>query len=120
MHIVRSLKTKIICPNWREEADFYQVHFGMEVAEQWDEPTDQGIILAFPGRREALLEVYNGPKCGLDGLSMQFRVDDVTLFAASLDSMVKAVGPVDRPWGARYLYLTDPAGVSVIVYSDGW
>ena len=45
MHIVRSLKTKIICPNWREEADFYQVHFGMEVAEQWDEPTDKGIIL---------------------------------------------------------------------------
>ena len=115
-----SLKTKIICPNWREVAAFYREHFAMETVEEWDEADDQGVILAFPGRCEALLEIYDGPASDLGGISLQFRVEDVDAFAAGLHSSIDRDGPTDRPWGARYLTLADPAGVRIVVYSGGW
>jgi catechol 2,3-dioxygenase-like lactoylglutathione lyase family enzyme len=115
-----SLKTKIICPNWREVAQFYREHFGMETVEEWDEPDDKGVILTFRGTREALLEIYDGPASDLSGISLQFRVDDVDDFAVRLDSSVDRDGPSDRPWGARYLTFADPASVRIVVYSGGW
>lgn len=115
-----SLKTKIICPNWREVADFYRGHFGMEVVEEWDNPGDKGVILAFPERRDVLLELYDGAARDLSGIGLQFRVPDVDAFAARLDESVDRSGPEDRPWGARYLILADPAGVRIVVYSGGW
>ena len=117
---ILSLKTKIICQNWREVADFYRHQFGMEIVEQWDEADDKGIILAFPGRREALLELYDGPAADHSGTSLQFRVDDVDAFASCLDAEITRGGVEDRPWGARYLILDDPAGVRIVVYSGGW
>ena len=120
MEKMLSLKTKIICPNWRETAAFYQAQFGMEVVEEWDEADDKGVILAWPGRREALIEIYHGPGHELGGISLQFRVDDVDAFAAGLDPRIARDGPSDRPWGARYLSFDDPAGVRIIVYSGGW
>ena len=117
---IRSMKTKITCPNWREVAAFYRDHFQMETVEEWDERDDKGMILAFPGRREVLLELYDGPASDLSGLSLQFRVADVDAFAAGLDQAVDRSGPEDRPWGARYLILADPAGVRIVVYSGGW
>ena len=120
MERMLSLKTKIICPNWRDVAAFYQGHFDMEVVEEWDETNDKGVILGFPGRREALLELYDGPASDLRGISLQFRVEDVDAFAAGLDPSIGRDGPSDRPWGARYLIFADPAGVRIVVYSGGW
>jgi len=120
METILSVKTKVICPNWRDVAAFYREHFAMEVVEEWDEADEKGVVLALPGRREALLEVYDGPKHDLSGISLQFRTADVDSFAAGLDSTVARDGPTDRPWGARYLILQDPAGVRIIVYSGGW
>ena len=120
METFLSMKTKIICPNWREAAQFCRDHFAMEVVEEWGELDDRGIILAWPGRRDVLLELYDGPKHDLSGLSLQFRTDDVDAFAARLDPSIKRDGPSDRPWGARYLILEDPAGVRIIIYSGGW
>ena len=120
MEPILSVKTKIICPNWRETAQFYREHFAMEVVEEWDEAEDKGIILALPGRREALLEIYDGPEHDLSGISLQFRADNVDAFAAGLDASIARDGPTDRPWGARYLVFDDPAGVRIIVYSGGW
>lgn len=97
MEQILSLKTKIICPNWREVADFYRCHFGMETVEVWDEAGDKGVILAFAGRREALLEVYDGPARDLSGISLQFRVENVDAFAAALDPSMERDGPSDRP-----------------------
>ena len=120
MDAILAIKTKIICPNWRETAQFYRDHFGMEVVEEWDEAGDRGAILALPGRRAALLELYDGPQHDLSGLSLQFRTEDVDTFAAGLDPAISRDGPSDRPWGARYLIFEDPAGVRIIVYSGGW
>ena len=120
MEQMLSLKTKIICPNWREVANFYCAHFGMEIIEEWDEPGDKGVILGFPGRRETLLELYDGAASDLSGVSLQFRVEDVDAFAAGLEVSIERDGPSDRPWGARYLIFADPAGVRIVVYSGGW
>lgn len=120
MEAILSLKTKVICPNWGEVAAFYREHFGMETVEEWDEAEDKGVILAFPDRREVLLELYDGPASDLGGVSLQFRVEDVDAFAAGLDPRIERNGPEDRPWGARYLILADPAGVRIVVYSGGW
>ena len=120
MEAILSVKTKIVCPNWRETAGFYRDLFDMEVVEEWDEAGDKGIILGLPGRSEALIELYDGPKQSLAGVSLQFRTDDVDRFAAQLDPAMPREGPSDRPWGARYLIFEDPAGVRVVVYSGGW
>ncbi len=117
---ILSLKTKVICPNWREVADFYRRHFDMETVEEWDEAGDKGVILAFGERREVLLELYDGPASDLSGISLQFRVEDVDAFTAGLDPSIERDGPSDRPWGARYLIFSDPAGVRIVVYSGGW
>lgn len=116
-----SLKTKISTPQWRECQAFYEQTFGMIVAEAWDEPADKGVILALrDGRSEAYLELYDTRTThDLSGLSLQFKVDDADAFVRGLSSNVSYEGPKARPWGSRYVYLRDPAGVSVIVFEGG-
>ena len=115
---VNALKTKISTPRYQETRAFYEAVFAMTVAEEWREPGDIGVILAFPGRRqEALLEIYETEEQkSCDGLSLQFQVDSVAGFAETLPENVKFEGPTDRPWGATYLYLRDPNNIQVIVY----
>ncbi len=61
--LVLSLKTKIFTPNLDETRDFYERVFGMLRVEEWDDPDDKGVILAFAKERvEALLEIYDESK----------------------------------------------------------
>lgn len=117
-----ALKTKVSTNRVDETVDFYRRLFDMEVAEAWDHPDDRGAILRFKdGSEEALLEVYAVERpLALEGLSLQFKVADIDAFVAGLPGDVARRGPVDRPWGARYVYLEDPAGVQVIVYEGGY
>ena len=114
-----SLKTKIITPRLAETRDWYRDLLGLAMLEQWDEPADRGCILGFGGPDgEALLEIYFGPEdVDFSGLSLQFRVDDVDRFDIPDEARFARRGPEDRPWGSRYLFLTDPNGISVILYS---
>jgi len=117
-----SLKTKITTPRLADTRAFYESLFGLTVVEEWDEPGDKGVILQFPdGHREALLEIYDGQGTQhFVGLSLQFRVDDVESFIASLPAGVSFEGPDRRPWGSTYVYLRDPNDIQVIVYEGGW
>lgn len=117
-----SLKTKITTPDVESTANFYERAFGMEVVEEWDEPGDKGVILGLgSGSREALLEIYHEPQAGdFSGISLQFKVDDVESFQSSLPEDLTFEGPVERPWGSTYVYLSDPNGISVIAYQGGW
>lgn len=116
-----ALKTKIITPRLAETCAFYVTCLGMRVVEEWKEADDVGCILALASDgREALLEVYEGkPSDGFSGLSLQFRTDDLSAFRARLPKGIECRGPVARPWGSNYLYLTDPNGIAVIVYDGG-
>jgi catechol 2,3-dioxygenase-like lactoylglutathione lyase family enzyme len=117
-----SLKTKITTPRLADTRAFYESLFGLTVVEEWDKPGDKGVILQFPdGHREALLEIYDGQGTQhFVGLSLQFRVDDVESFIASLPAGVSFEGPDRRPWGSTYVYLRDPNDIQVIVYEGGW
>ena len=33
-----------------------------------------------------------------------------------LEDVVDFEGPIDRPWGNRYLFLRDPSGLRVVLY----
>jgi len=116
-----SLKAKIITPRIEETRDFYTGLFGLVVAEEWDEPGDRGCILAFPdGKGEAFIEIYQGEAQGeFGGLSLQLRTADLDGFAAGLPPELARRGPVERPWGSRYLYLTDPNGIEIVVFEGG-
>ncbi len=117
---IQSLKTKITTPRFEATVAWYRNLFGLEMVEQWDEPKDKGCILALPGgRNEALLEVYDGPAADFGGLSLQFRTTDIDAFRARIADDMDCRGPVDRPWGSRYLYLHDPNGIAIIVYEGG-
>ncbi len=119
---VPSLKTKITTPRLAETRAFYESLFDLRVVEEWNEPDDRGVILQFPdGYREALLEIYDGPgPHDFAGLSLQFRVDNLKSFTASLPTNIIFEGPDRRPWGSTYLYLRDPNEIQVIVYEGGW
>jgi len=93
----------------------------MIVAEEWNDPGDVGVILSLPeGRQEAFLEVYLvEQETTFEGLSLQFRVDSLSEFQASLPEDVGFDGPTVRPWGSKYLYLSDPNDIQIIVYEGG-
>lgn len=119
---IHALKTKIVTPRYDETFAFYAGLPGLTLVEQWDEPGDKGAILGFAGGAdEAFLEIYAGPaSADFSGLSLQFRTDDADDFCAGIAGRYPCEGPVDRPWGSRYLYLTDPNGIRIIVYSGGY
>ena len=114
-----SLKTKITTPRLVETVDWYRDLLGMTVAEQWGESGDRGCILALgEGRAEAFLEIYEGPAGdGFGNLSLQFRLTDIDAFASPDEPRFACRGPVDRPWGSRYLFFIDPNGISVVLFS---
>lgn len=116
-----SLKTKITTPELASTAAFYRRVFGMQVAEEWDEPGDRGVILSFePSDGEAYLEIFHGDDTfDFSGLSLQFKVENLIEFRASLPAGIDYTGPTLRPWGSTYLYLRDPNDIQVIVYEGG-
>ena len=117
-----SLKTKISTPHMRATRAFYESLFGMAVADEWDAPDDKGVILALKdGAGEAWLEIYETDTAhDFSGLSLQFKVDSLDDFIAALPAETSFDGPKARPWGATYLYLTDPNNIQVIVYQGGF
>jgi catechol 2,3-dioxygenase-like lactoylglutathione lyase family enzyme len=119
MSALVSLKTKITTPRFDETRDWYRDLLDLTVLEEWDEPGDRGCILGLGGHSsEALLEIYAGQDATeFSGLSLQFRVSDVDCFDIPAEPRYARRGPEDRPWGSRYLFLTDPNGVSVVIFS---
>ena len=114
-----SLKTKIITPRLAETRDWYRDLFGLELLEEWDAPYDRGCVLGIGGADgQAFLEIYYAPaEAQFDGLSLQFRVEEIGQFPIPAGERFTHRGPEDRPWGSRYLFFTDPNGISVIVFS---
>jgi catechol 2,3-dioxygenase-like lactoylglutathione lyase family enzyme len=116
-----ALKIKIITPKLEETRAFFVTCLGMRVVEEWQEANDVGCIFALAGAgREALLEIYEGPQSAdFAGMSLQFRTENLEAFKAGLPSTIEYRGPTERPWGSSYLCLTDPNGISVIVFDGG-
>lgn len=112
-----SLKTKIITPLFEATRDWYRDLFGLALLEDWDEPGDKGCILGLGAAGESLLEIYAGQAGEFSSLSLQFRVEDVDALEIPDEPRFSRRGPEDRPWGSRYLFMTDPNGISVVIFS---
>lgn len=113
------LKTRIETSEYERSLTFYTEILGLTVLGSWDETGDRGTILGLPGsaRPEAFLELADSADpASLSGVSLQLRVLDLEPIIARLRGRWEFRGPVERPWGSTYLYLTDPAGVSIIVF----
>ena len=114
-----SMKTRIVTPKVEETRDWYRDLLGLTVLEEWDEPDDFGCILGLRGSPgEALLEIHRGSNAGdFSGTGLQFRVADVDAFTVPRDERFRSRGPLDRPWGSRYLFFADPNGIAVVIFS---
>lgn len=119
--VPRSLKTKIVTARLSKTREFYTRLLGLRVVEEWNEDGDVGCIVAFDASDgQAFLELYEGSADhDYSGLSLQFRTEDLSAFQAGLPADVDARGPASRPWGSTYLYLSDPNGISVVVFEGG-
>ncbi len=119
MSVPLSLKTRLSTPLVDQTRNWYCDLFRLDVLEEWDEPADRGCILGLAGASgDAFLEIHHcdGP-LSFAGLSLQFRVDNVDAFVVPDEERFAHSGPVDRPWGSKYLFFSDPNGVSVVVFS---
>lgn len=116
-----ALKTKITTARLADTREFYITCLRMRVVEEWCQVDDVGCILSIAGKgREAVLEIFEGSGGdGFVGLSLQFRTDDLANFKAMLPAGTEVRGPVVRPWGSTYHYLTDPNGISIVVFEGG-
>lgn len=114
------LKTKICTRHYQACAEFYERVFGLTRLAEWDQPEDKGIILSLgEGYSAGRLEFHHQASGGdFADVGLQFKVDDLPKFLAELPADIDYEGPSDRPWGARYAMLTDPAGVAIVIY-DG-
>jgi len=119
MSVLLSLKTKLSTPLFVQTRNWYRDLFRLDVLEEWDEPADRGCILGFGGAGgDAFLEIYHCDEpLSFAGLSLQFRVDSVDAFVVPDEKRFTYRSPVDRPWGSKYLFLCDPNGISVVVFS---
>ncbi len=113
------LKTRIETPLLQACRAFYTKHLGMKVLDSWDENGDKGVILGLgsSAQGEAYLEIaYVETPTSYQGISLQFRVRNLDAVANKLRGQLEFRGPEQRPWGSRYLYLQDPAGIQIILY----
>ncbi len=118
--IANSLSACITTEKVAESRDFYVRHFaatvtfdcGWYVNLQFGKKTSELQFMAPQGS--------GPPACNAEGLTYNFRVDDVDaehkrLTAAGLTPIL----PIeDHPWGDRGFAVLDPNGVTLYIYSD--
>lgn len=114
------MKTQILTTDIVASSRFYIDILNMEIVDQWDDPDDKGMILKpAGGDMSGQLELYaSDQQHRFEGMSIQFKVADISVFAAGLPDTIEYSGPTLRPWGSTYVYLTDPNGVQIIVYQE--
>lgn len=114
------LKTRIETPLWTDTVAFYRDIIGLEVLESWETDRDIGAILGSTSSQDVVeaLEIgHTDSPVEYGGLSLQFRVQNLDAALARLHRRWEFSGPTVRPWGSVYVYLFDPCGIQVILYS---
>jgi catechol 2,3-dioxygenase-like lactoylglutathione lyase family enzyme len=120
------LKAVIRCRDVDASRKFYAGVLGFEVIDEWDQAEGKGIVVALDGGgcieaaqtpRDAVGydESFDNPVSN-DKIELQVRVDSIDHWADALQGVWTFEGPVDRPWGHRYLWLRDPDRVRVALY----
>jgi len=126
---LRLLKTVIQTRNFERSRDFYTSVLGLPLVDEWDQEEGRGVIVGLGDDASAgQIEISAVPEesqrhdesfahdVANDKIVIQIETDSVDLWVARLDGRWPMEGPIDRPWGQRYLRLRDPDGVMVALY----
>ena len=126
------LKTVIRTKNFEAARRFYSEVLNLVIVEEYDDGNgSKGCIMGFsPEANNAFLEIseiksthsyYQTAFSRVmenDKMDLQIKTDAVDYWAEKLNGICETRGPVERPWGSRYLYLRDPDGVHIIIYEE--
>lgn len=126
------VKTVIRTKDFEAAKQFYVDILDLKIVEEYDDGNgSKGCIMGFNlAHNNAFVEIseikpthsYYQPAFSRtvdnDKLEIQIKTEDVDYWAEKLKSVWEARGPIERPWGSRYLYLRDPDGVHIIIYQE--
>lgn len=129
---LQSIKTVIRTKDIEASKRFYLEIMGLELVQDYqDDEYVRGCILKFAAPNGngflELSEIKKGHEHHQPGFTQDFendkvdiqlRTDDIDYWAKRLNDQWTARGPVDRPWGSKYLYLRDPDGLKIIIYQE--
>ncbi len=125
-----SIKTTIRVKNIQVSKSFYTEVLKMEIVEEYGSDSLGCIIRVGGETGNALIELSQIPEDHYyfdeayqknvvnDKIDLQIKTDNVDAWVQSLKGIWEARGPVDRPWGSKYLYLRDPDGIQIIIYQE--
>ena len=126
------VKTVIRTKDFTASKKFYSEILGLKIVEEYNgEKGVKGCILRF-GQSESnsFIEISAinsdhyyfdssfGKNIENDKIDLQIKTNSIDYWENYLKGKWEARGPVDRPWGSRYLYLRDPDGLQIIIYQE--
>ncbi len=127
-----SLKTVIRTKNLKVSKAFYTEILNLAILEEYnDGDGSKGCIMRIGDpNSNAFIELSEIDKdhyyyqeafsenVQSDKLDLQIKTNNVEYWATLLKEKWEARGPVLRPWGSQYLYLSDPDGLQIIIYQE--
>ncbi len=127
-----NLKTTIRVRDFDASIQFYSSVLQFNIVEEYDDENgSRGCILRIGSEESnAFIEVseiepkhsYFNPSFKKpflnDKIDLQIKTGSMEFWVERLQKLWKARGPVDRPWGSKYLYLKDPDGLQIIIYEE--
>ena len=127
-----SCKSVIRTKDYTASKKFYAQILNLSIIEEYDDKNgSRGIIFRFGEEgSNAFLEVSEikehhdyyqeqfSKNFSSYKSSIQLRTDDVFKWASILNKEWETKGPILRPWGSHYLYLSDPDGLQIIIYQE--
>ena len=125
-------KTVIRTKKFETAKKFYSEVLDLKIVEEYDDENgSRGCIMGFSTKgNNAFIEIseikpthsYYQPAFSRtidnDKVDIQIKTNAVDYWAERLNKVWETRGPIERPWGSRYLYLRDPDGVHIIIYQE--
>ncbi len=126
------VKTVIRIKDFKASKKFYSEILGLKIVEEYNgEKGVQGCILRIgESSSSSFIEISAidadhyyfdnsySKDIESDKIDLQIKTNSIDYWENYLKGKWKARGPVDRPWGSRYLYLRDPDGLQIIIYQE--
>ncbi len=129
-HKLASLKSVIRTKKFDAAREFYHSILELEIVEEYDDGNgSRGCILSLQGAG-AFIEISEikpnhsyyqsafNKSIESDKIDIQIRTNTIQYWASKLEGIWESRGPIDRPWGSKYLYLRDPDGLHIIIYEE--
>jgi len=113
---VRRINTILYCRYWETTVRFYQDVLELSIHHQTE------WLVEFHLREESYLSIANSAGTSIqsadgDGITLSWRVEDVTRAHHSLNELGVKTSEIKSIWGARAFYFSDPEGHRIEMWS---